>query len=196
MNAVCKHLRVSAVLKGIDMSDVRVLILPGRGGSGADHWQTHWEAKHPEFIRVMQQEWDNPDRSEWVEALQQVVAVDNRPTVFVAHSLSVSLVNQWAQKYSANIKGALLVAPSDVEAPNYAPGTTGFTPIPLNPLPFKSIVIASEDDPRVSLERAQLFADKWGSRLEIAGALGHMGSASLLKDWPFAYRFLLELIEA
>jgi predicted alpha/beta hydrolase family esterase len=176
------------------MSDTRVLVLPGRGGSGPDHWQTHWEAKHPEFIRVQQQEWDNPDRSTWVEALQKVVQEDDRPTVFVAHSLSVSLVTQWAKTYQANIKGALLVAPSDVEAPEYAPGTTGFTPIPLQRLPFNSIVVASEDDPRVSLTRAGYFANAWGSRLEVAGALGHMGSASLLKDWPYAYRFLQELI--
>ncbi len=176
------------------MSDTRILVLPGRGGSGADHWQTYWETKHPDFIRVQQQEWDNPDRTQWVETLQKVVLEDDRPTIFVAHSLSVSLVNHWAQTYHANIKGALLVAPSDVEAPDYAPGTTGFTPIPLQRFPFKSIVVASEDDPRVSLQRATYFAQSWGSRLEVAGALGHMGSASHLKDWPYAYRFLQELI--
>jgi len=32
------------------MSDTRVLILPGRGGSGPDHWQTHWEAANPGFF--------------------------------------------------------------------------------------------------------------------------------------------------
>jgi predicted alpha/beta hydrolase family esterase len=177
------------------MTDIRVLILPGRGGSGADHWQSHWEQKHPEFIRVQQDEWDNPDKNTWVETLQRVIAEDTRPTILVAHSLSVSLVNQWAQSYQGNIVGALLVAPSDVESKHYAPGTTGFTPIPLKQLPFNSIVVASIDDPRVTLERAQFFANAWGSRFEVAGRLGHIGSASLLKDWPYGYRLLQTLLD-
>ncbi len=179
------------------MSDTRVLILPGRGGSGPDHWQSHWEAAHPSFIRVQQQEWDNPDRKVWVDVLQKVIASDSTPTVLVAHSLSVSLVVHWANSYfGSSVKGALLVAPSDVEAAAYPPGTTGFAPIPLNPLPFRSIVVASTDDPRVTLDRARQFSGAWGSRLEIAGAFGHLGSASHLADWDYGYRFLQELIEA
>lgn len=38
---------------------------------------------------------------------------------------------------------ALLVAPSDVEAPNYPKGTEGFRPMPLERLPFPTIVVAS-----------------------------------------------------
>jgi predicted alpha/beta hydrolase family esterase len=178
-------------------SNIRVLILPGRGGSGPDHWQSHWEQAHPAFRRVQQREWESPDRAEWVEALQAAVSESQRPTVLVAHSLSVSLVNHWAQQYPHGpVKGALLVAPSDVEAPAYPPGTTGFAPLPRQRLPFRSIVIASTDDPRVSLPRATEFAEAWGARLEVAGAHGHLGSASLLAAWPYGYGFLQELIDA
>ncbi len=41
-----------------DRSDIRavtmqapVIILPGIGGSGIEHWQTHWEAQDPSMKR-------------------------------------------------------------------------------------------------------------------------------------------------
>tara|TARA_Y100001951_G_scaffold105372_1_gene122595 strand:+ start:8594 stop:9163 length:570 start_codon:yes stop_codon:yes gene_type:complete len=176
------------------MSDVRVLILPGRGNSGEKHWQSHWEARNPTFRRVQQQEWHNPDRDDWVETLQAVISEDERPVVLVAHSLSVSLVTQWAARYQGPVKAALLVAPSDVEAVDYPEGTTGFVPIALQPLPFTSIVVTSTDDPKVTLPRAEHFAKAWGARLEIAGAHGHMGAAAELGDWPFGAALLDELI--
>lgn len=176
------------------MSTTRVLILPGRGSSGPDHWQSHWQAAHPSYVRVEQREWDNPDRAEWVETLQAAIAASDVPVVLVAHSLSVGLVAHWAAKYQGPVKGALLVAPSDVEAPAYPPGTTGFAPIPLQRLPFASIVVASTDDPRVTLPRATQFADAWGARLEVAGAHGHLGSASLLGAWDYGHAFLRELV--
>lgn len=178
------------------MTDVRVLILPGRGNSGEKHWQSHWEASNPTFRRVQQQEWHNPDRDDWVEALQAVISEDDRPVVLVAHSLSVSLVTQWAARYQGPVKAALLVAPSDVEAADYPAGTRGFIPIPLQRLPFASIVVTSTDDPKVTLARAEQFANAWGARLEIAGAHGHMGAAAELGDWPFGAALLDELIES
>lgn len=178
------------------MSDIRVLILPGRGGSGPDHWQTHWEAANPDFLRVQQREWSSPDRAEWVATLQQAIMADERPVVLVAHSLSVGLIAHWAATHSGPVIGALLVAPSDVEAAVYAPGTTGFAPMALQALPFRSIVIASTDDPRVSLARATQFAQAWGSRLDVAGACGHLGSASQLGSWDYGYARLQELLAA
>ncbi|WP_050463788.1 RBBP9/YdeN family alpha/beta hydrolase [Herbaspirillum autotrophicum] len=175
------------------MSDTRVLILPGRGGSGPDHWQTHWEAANPDFLRVQQREWNSPDRAEWVATLHQAITADTRPVVLVAHSLSVGLIAHWAAGHAGPVIGALLVAPSDVEAPAYAPGTTGFAPMALQTLPFRSTVIASTDDPRVSLARATQFAQAWGSRLDIAGACGHLGSASLLGSWDYGFSRVQEL---
>src|SRR6218665_2404623 len=149
------------------MSDVRVLILPGRGNSGEQHWQSHWQNANPAFRRVVQQEWHNPDRADWVQALQAVISEDDTPVVRVAHSLGVGLVAQWARQFSGPVKGALLVAPSDLEAADYPEGTQGFTPISLDKLPFETVVVTSTDDPKVSLERAEQFAAAWGARLEV-----------------------------
>ncbi len=176
------------------MTQPRVLILPGRGNSGPDHWQTHWQAAHPEFIRVHQQDWDTPARTQWVATLHAAITASPVPAVLVAHSLAVGLVAHWARRHTGPVVGALLVAPSDVEASDYPPGPTGFAPIALSSLPFRSIVVASTDDPRVSVARATEFSVAWGARLEIAGALAHIGSDSKLGDWPQGYRWLQELL--
>lgn len=183
------------------MSEAQVLILPGRGNSGPDHWQTHWEAADPRLARVLQEEWSTPQREVWVTTLAQVLAARQTPAVLVAHSLAVSLVNHLVAAWPAlqpgrplPVRGALLVGPSDVEDPNWPPGPIGFAPLPRARLPFKTIVVASTDDPRVSLERARHFAEAWGARLEVAGALGHMGSDAKLSAWPQGRRWLDELL--
>ncbi|MBK7376984.1 MAG: alpha/beta hydrolase [Chitinophagaceae bacterium] len=60
------------------------------------------------------------------------------------------------------------MAPSDLEAPQYTFPATGFAPIPVEKIHFKTIVVASADDPWVSLERAEYFASYWGSDSSIS----------------------------
>lgn len=57
-----------------------------------------------------------------------------------------------------NLKGALLVAPPDVEREGMPEGVKGFAPIPLNSLPFSSVLVASRSDESTTFERAELFA--------------------------------------
>ncbi|EQD61004.1 protein containing DUF1234, partial [mine drainage metagenome] len=73
-----------------------VFILPGLWNSGPQHWQTQWQARHPEWKRVLQRDWATPDRAEWVETLRLNVAACRRPPVLVAHSLGCALVAHWA----------------------------------------------------------------------------------------------------
>jgi predicted alpha/beta hydrolase family esterase len=118
--------------------------------------------------------------------------------VLAAHSLGCTLVARFADRAAeatrARVRGALLVAPSDVDAPSYPKGTEGFAPMPLERLPFPSIVVASSDDEYVGLERARLFARSWGSRFVEAGAHGHLNSASRLGMWPLGQGLLDELL--
>ena len=65
--------------------------------------------------------------------------------------------------------------------------------MPLRPLPFPTTVVASSDDPYVSLERAELFARSWGSKLVCVGAAGHVNAASGLGAWPAGLDLLREL---
>jgi predicted alpha/beta hydrolase family esterase len=175
------------------MDDASVLILPGLYNSGPDHWQSRWESAHPEFRRVLQDDWEHPRCADWVARLEAAVLA-TPGAVLVAHSSSCALVAHWAgAAESGGVRGALLVAPSDTEAASYPAGPTGFDPMPLARLPFPTIVVASTDDPYVTLERARMFADAWGSRLVTVGDAGHINGQSGLGDWPAGFALLQEL---
>lgn len=160
------------------------LIVPGLGDSGPEHWQTYFEKSGNNFFRVDQHEWDAPICQEWIETIdKKVSAFDLSTVVLVAHSLGCSTIAHWATSYKRQIKGALLVAPSDLEAPQYTFFTTGFAPIPLSKITFKTIVVASADDIWVSLDRAKFFADSWGSEFINIGNAGHINASSGHKNW-------------
>lgn len=173
-----------------------VLMVPGFSGSGPEHWQSRWERAHPEYRRVMQRDWDRPNRDEWVGALDAAVARAEHPVVLVAHSLGCLTVAHWAAQHQHPIRGALLVAPPDADDPDFAVDDGGFAPVPLAPLPFASIVVASADDPYISLERAAYFARAWGSLCVSIGASGHINTAAGFGPWPFGEELLAALCEA
>jgi predicted alpha/beta hydrolase family esterase len=181
------------------MSDgsVEVLTVPGLWNSGPDHWQSHWEAAFPTFRRVIQSDYETPVCSAWTAALEAAVREAGTGVVLAAHSLGCATVAHWATKKreggSSPIRGALLVAPSDVESDLYPPGPTGFKPMPRARLPFRSIVVASSDDEYVSVDRAREFAKAWGSELVEVGPLGHINSASALGMWPEGQALLARL---
>jgi predicted alpha/beta hydrolase family esterase len=175
---------------------VRLLILPGLGGSGPAHWQTAWEGCEAGSTRVVQRDWDRPELGEWLGALDEAIGAAEGPVVLVAHSLACSLVAHGAGRPGwSPVAGALLVAPADVESEAHTPPETrGFAPIPRRPLPFPAIVVASRNDPYVDLERARHFAGCWGATFVDAGEIGHINAASELGDWPEGRRLLAELI--
>lgn len=175
------------------MTGSPVLILPGLYNSGPQHWQTLWEEANPGFRRVEQAEWARPECADWVAALQAVVAA-TPGAVLVAHSSACALVAHWAAKHpSGAVRGALLVAPSDPEGPAYPAGPTGFALMPLEPLPFPSIVVTSADDIYVTEARARTFADAWGSELINIGRAGHINSESGLGEWTTGFALLQRL---
>lgn len=161
-----------------------VLILPGLFNSGPMHWQSRWEVLHPEMQRVNQADWETPLFDDWASVLELAVATQSKEPLLVGHSSACALVARWACRTRQRVKGALLVGPSDVEAPSYPAGPTGFGPMPLDLIPFRTIVVTSDDDPYVSLERARYFAERWGSELVIVSGKGHLNSDSGLGDWP------------
>ncbi|PKO59862.1 MAG: alpha/beta hydrolase, partial [Betaproteobacteria bacterium HGW-Betaproteobacteria-18] len=111
--------------------------------------------------------------------------------------LGCLLVAAWAahSRNAHRVKAALLVAPGDVAQEALRPMLASWLPIPLQALPFKSTLVASQDDPYCSLERALGFAAAWGSRRVDAGAAGHINADSGLGDWPQGQALLNELIQ-
>jgi len=70
--------------------------------------------------------------------------------------LGCATVAHWASQYKRRIKAALLVAPTDVSHPDFE-HLVGYQPMPLAHWASEATVVASSNDPYVSLERAQLF---------------------------------------
>ena len=170
-----------------------ILIIPGLGGSGPQHWQSIWEKRY-KFTRVEQNDWDTPVCADWVENINNAVkAYDPDDVILVGHSLACVTIAYWAQKFNIKIKAALLVAPADSEAETFPTGTTGFSPVPLFKLPFPSIVVASTDDFYVTTERAKLFADRWGSEFINVGLAGHINVSSGHGEWDKGLAFLKKL---
>jgi predicted alpha/beta hydrolase family esterase len=173
-----------------------VLIVPGLNGSGPAHWQTRWELLYPRTVRVAQRDWDHPDCEEWLSTLEGAIATAPEPVVLVAHSLGCALVAHLAPRpIAARIAAALLVAPADVDSPERTPPETrSFGPMPRAPLPFPATIVASEDDPYVTLAQAQAFAAAWGATFVDAGRKGHLNADSGLGDWPEGRRHLEALV--
>ncbi|MGH9564682.1 MAG: prephenate dehydrogenase/arogenate dehydrogenase family protein [Candidatus Angelobacter sp.] len=184
-------------LKAKDVA-ATVLVVPGWQNSGPQHWQTLWEQQNPIFLRVQQRDWDTPHRAWWLERITEEVRQAPAPIVFAAHSLGCLAIAHWVQQAGpelSKIKGALLVAPADVERKDTPTQLMDFKPVPRKLLPFPSIVVGSNDDPYLATERAKEIARSWGSRFVDIGAAGHVNGDSGLGDWPEGKRLLRHLIE-
>src|SRR5215470_16324382 len=92
-----------------------ILMLPGYGDSGPQHWQSLWEAEDARCRRVVQRDWFAPTLAEWRERLDRAVAACEQPPILVAHSLGCVLVAHWARQARRPISSALLVAPADTD---------------------------------------------------------------------------------
>lgn len=167
-------------------SDCDIIIVPGYTNSGSDHWQSRWQRKLSTARRVEQDDWDSPSREPWVARLVEVVAASRRPVIIVAHSLGVVTVAHAAPLLPRDVvRGALLVAPADVDKPGLIPAVEqSFSPIPQDPLPFPSLLVASRSDPYCAYERAEDLAFAWGSALVDAGDAGHINPESGFGPWP------------
>jgi uncharacterized protein len=166
-------------------SDADLLIIPGLGGSGAEHWQTRWEQKLSTASRIEQRDWDNPKREEWVGAIVCGIRAAKRPVVLIAHSLGVTAAIHASCDIAPSVKGAFLVAaPSEETLADVAEADAAFRPYPREKLPFPAVLVASRDDPYSSYAHSEALARDWGAKLLDAGAAGHLNAESGHGPWP------------
>ncbi len=175
-------------------SDVDILIIPGWSDSGPDHWQSRWARNLKTARRVEQADWFDPDRKAWGARILAAVEASTRPAVLVGHSLGVAAILHAAPLLDrARVAGALLVAPSDLDAVENWPRDEAqdweeivetFAPMPTARLPFPAKVIASSDDPFCSVPRAQALGAAWGADVSIVANAGHLNTASGHGPWP------------
>lgn len=173
-----------------------VLVMPGYEDSGPEHWQSRWCRAHPEYRRIAGLDWNRPVRRTWVRALDAAVRAVDGSVVVVAHSLGSVTVACLGTDAPPNLVAALLVTPCDSEQRDFPEAIRGFAPMPTGRLPFRTLVVASHDDPWMTLERAARFADAWGSELVDAGAMRHLNTESGHGPWPAGEKLLDDLVRA
>jgi predicted alpha/beta hydrolase family esterase len=171
------------------IADVDVLIQPGWENSGPGHWQRRWGERFPHAHFIEQDDWQHPLLADWIARIGREVMMATRPVILVAHSLGASAVVHAAQHFKdAKVRGAFLVSPPDLESDELLaelpPEIATFRDVPRDPLPFPSMVVVSTNDGFVTVERAADMAAAWGSQLELAGASGHINTASGHGPWP------------
>lgn len=182
----------------MDNDQIHYLIVPGWHGSEPEHWQSHWQRVLPQASRVEQRDWVNPDRVDWLLALdERILQHKHKRIVLIAHSLGCITVALWAQYASTSqlrrIAGALLVAPADIEREGAPPALQRFGQVPLGHLPFPSVLVGSTNDPAASAERAILFGRAWGSHISILSNAGHINVRSGHTTWEAGFRYLYQL---
>ena len=166
---------------------VRILIIPGLNDSGPGHWQTWLQTQYRGAVRVRQRRFDQPDLDLWAQRITEVVdsASEQTTWIAVAHSfgtlaLAHHLATRSRQDAGPRIRSALLVAPAD-------PIKFGVDErLPRHGLGIPTTLVGSENDPWMPLPRAQLWADRWGSRFHNLAQAGHVNVDSGHGPWPWA----------
>lgn len=167
-------------------SQADILILPGLGGGGPDYWYERWGKKLRTAKRVKQNDWDAPDFDDWQNRIVTAVEQATQPVVLVAHSLGVIASVHAAHRFPhQKVAGGYFVAPPDIDAISKTmPAVKPFGPVPTAPLDFPSILVASQNDPYCSFQKAEDMSFAWGSKFESAGESGHINKDSGQGPWP------------
>ncbi|KWU28011.1 hypothetical protein GJG85_27345 [Burkholderia sp. MS389] len=165
--------------------DRAIVIVPGIGNSGPDHWQSHWEAALPGAARIAPASWDAPDLADWTAALDEAVANAGVPPLVVCHSLGCLLFAHWHAVSARAVRGAFLVAVPDPAGPRFPVAAAAFANLPNSGFGRVPVLaIASEDDPYDPSGRALEWATEQGATPLLLGARGHLNAASGLAGWP------------
>lgn len=166
-------------------SEADILVIPGLGGSGPEHWQSRWEAKLPTARRIEQKDWDRPQLEDWRGRIVAEAEAAEKPVILVAHSLGAVAVAHAAAELKGKVRGAFLVAPpSPRMMASLAPIDPAFAAVPMTPLPFPAVLVASRDDSYSDYGEAEDLARAWGAEFSDAGASGHINADSGHGPWP------------
>jgi predicted alpha/beta hydrolase family esterase len=167
-----------------------LIIIPGWRDSGPGHWQSLWAEQLAGTVRVKQDDWITPSRKAWVASITRTILEQDSPVVVIAHSLGCIATTHLPPEASERIKGALLVAPADPERRGVL---ADFAPVPYQPLPYRSIIVASSNDPYCPIRTSGAYARAWRSELVRLQAAGHINVESGFGDWPLGLALLQSL---
>jgi predicted alpha/beta hydrolase family esterase len=169
---------------------VRFIIVPGWRDSGPGHWQSLWAERLDDAVRVQQDDWITPSRQAWVASIARTILLQTEPVVIVAHSLGCIATTHLPADAAARIQGALLVAPADPERRSIL---SDFAPVPARKLPYRSVIVASSNDPYCPVRLAGAYARAWGSEFVRIQNGGHINIESGHGEWPLGAALLQSL---
>ena len=164
------------------------LIIPGKDGSGPDHWQTQFESRWPGCHRVQQQDWQRPDLEPWATRVVETAGLCKRPLVAVAHSFGC-LAAVRAIARGAAIDAVLLVAPADPDRFGIARRFIE------RQLTVPAMLVGSDNDAWLGAARAAELARHWEAAFINLGPAGHINVAAGFGHWPLAERLAVQLLE-
>jgi hypothetical protein len=167
------------------LSEADIVLVPGLGETGAEHWMSRWEQKIKSARRVDLPNPDTPNHVDWVDAVRRAVNSSQKPVVLVGHGLGVAAIVHAATDLIADVKGAFLVSPRATENSDVlAISDSGFGAYPRDPLPYPSFVVHSQNDNLMDQAMANDLAAAWGSFFVDAREQGHINEASGHGPWP------------
>lgn len=169
---------------------MRFIIVPGWRDSGPGHWQSLWAERLRGAVRVQQDDWIMPSRKAWVASIARTIVLQDEPVIVVAHSLGCIATAHLPAEAVERIRGALLVAPAD---PERRAVLSDFAPVPYQKLPYRSVLVASSNDPFCPVRLAGAYARAWGSEFVRMQDAGHINVESGHGEWPLGVALLQSL---
>ncbi len=166
-------------------NEAEILIIPGLGGSGPEHWQSRWQTKLSTARRIAQRDFERPQLEAWCRRIVAEVEAAEKPVVLVAHSLGVLAVAHAAAELKGKVRGAFLVAPPTPRAiAEMDTVDKNFSAVPMTPLPFPALLVASRNDSYAQYADVEALAHAWRAQLIDAGIAGHINAQSGHGPWP------------
>jgi predicted alpha/beta hydrolase family esterase len=182
----------------------KILTVPGFHGSDENHWQTWLEQEFPDSERLTGVNWVSPRIYPWAEALEKQLDTMSGQAILVAHSfgcLVSALIASWRPE---KLAGVILVAPAAPQRfSHYGPINesqknlqTIASTLPDQRLNTLGVLVASKNDPWMSVVQADQLSRDWGLAFYNAGNAGHINSESGYGEWPLIKDFVTAMLEA
>jgi len=167
----------------------KILILHGWGGSDFPHWQSWLSGEIAKdygcvsFLKLSNP--DFPNKNEWIEELTEELK-NFKPNIVVCHSLANILWFHLCNELKiTKIEKLFLVAPPSLECK--VEELKSFFPckIPTNLYAKEALLVASTNDPYMSLDEASLLASSLGVEMVILQNAGHINTDGGYGEWPW-----------
>jgi len=180
----------------------RVFIIHGWDGNPEDSWKT-WlknelEKRKFEVIAPQMPGGNNPIVKEWLKVLANIVNEPKKDDYFVGHSLGCISICRYLETLPKEkiVGGCIFVSGfcSDLNIPEL----TEFTNLPLDFSKVKSraknfVLIHSDDDEDVPIEKGIEFKEKLGAKLIIEKEMGHISEGDNIKKLPSLLKSIMEM---